>query len=123
MVDALAKQLAPLGVVSAADYTEVKSAFPLGTVTVRVFVFADAEKCRAWWKKKYGYAGWEEHYKVVEIDGMVSVDSLQVNKRAIGCGKVWMTVHQTGTGEAHLKAGDHILRALTGGKRKLLGGE
>lgn len=117
LVEALAKQLAPIGVRSAADFTLTKTGFPLDTVTVRLFVFEDAEKCRSWWKKKYEYEGWESHYKKLDSKTAVAVRSTQANKCAIGFGNVWLTTHQLQTDDQHIKAANHILKLLTDGKR------
>lgn len=98
----LREQFAPLGIRSVADYTLVKSGFPLNTVTVRVFLFRNPDQCREWWEKKYRYAGWEKHYKPVASDEFVAVDSLQENKRAIAFGNAWITAHQLQKGDEHL---------------------
>lgn len=110
-------QLAELGVRSVADYTLTKSKFPLNTVTVRVFVFRSGDQCRDWWTKKYRGKDWEKHYKLVlpdERDSVQSVvvDSLQGSKRAMAFGNVWITAHQLGDGDEHLKALSHIVEQL-----------
>ena len=46
--EALSKQLRPLGITSAADYSLVKTKMPMNTVTVRVFVFKNSAKCKEW---------------------------------------------------------------------------
>lgn len=119
IVKALAKQLSPIGVRSAADYTLTKTGFPMNTVTVRLFVFEDAKQCKSWWKKKYEYDGWQKHYKKIDAKAAVVVNSLQVNKSAIGFGNVWLTTHQLQEGDQHIKAANHILKLLTDGKRSV----
>jgi hypothetical protein len=109
----LKAQLAPLGVRGVADYTLVRAEFPLNTVTVRVFVFRDADRCRAWWREKYQFEGWEAQYRPVASDRSVAVDSLQGKKRAVAFGNVWITAHQLGAGEEHLVALRHVLEGLT----------
>lgn len=109
---ALAAQLSPLGIRSCADYTFVKKGFPLDTITVRLFLFENAAQCRAWWAKKYQYAGWEKHYEPVKSGETVAVDSLQVNKRAIAFGNVWFTTQKLQKGREHLTVADFILDQL-----------
>ena len=108
----LFRQLRPVGVRSVADYTMLSKGNPLNSVTVRLFIFDDAEKCRAWWNKKYHYDGWEQHYKKVKSASSVCVDSLQTNKRAIAFGNVWLTTHQLGKGQEHITVADHVLGQL-----------
>lgn len=113
----LKKQLGETGIRSAADYTLTRSKFPLNTVTVRVFLFESGDQCRDWWTKKYQGKDWEKHYKLVSTEGQESVrfvaaDSLQGNKRAMAFGNVWITAHQLGDGDEHVKALDHIVEQL-----------
>ena len=119
LAEALAKQLSPVGIRSAADYTLIKTGFPLNTVTVRLYVFEDAKKCRAWWEKKYRADGWRKHYEQVDCENAVVVRSLQTNKTAMAFGNVWLTTHQLRDGDEHLKAANHVLKLLTADKRSL----
>ena len=113
----LKKQLAELGIRSAADYTVTHSKIPLNTVTVRVFLFESSDQCRDWWTKKYQGKDWEKHYKLVSTEGQspvrfVAADSLQGNKRVMAFGNVWITAHQLGDGDEHVKALNHIVDQL-----------
>lgn len=119
IVEALAKQFAPIGVRSVADYSLVKTDVPLNTVTVRVFVFNDANACRSWWQKKYERERWQKHYKKVDCNAAVVVSSLEMNKTAMAFGNVWLTTHQLGEGNEHIAAANHVLKQLTAGKRRL----
>lgn len=116
VAESLAGQLSPLGIRAVGDFTLVKGGNPLNTVTVRVFIFEDAEKCRAWWPKKYEYDGWDQHYTSVASERAVSVDSRQTNKRAMAFGNVWLTAHQLGDGEEHIVAAEHIVDQLINGR-------
>ena len=119
-VENLAKQLLPLGIQSAADFTLSSADFPLNTVTVKVFIFNNSEQCQSWWEKKYQYAGWQQHYQQAEQAGMLRVDSLQMNKSAVAFSNVWLTTHQLQGGTEHIDAANHIIRLLTDRKISLL---
>lgn len=115
-VEPLAKQLVPLGVRSVGDYSLVTSSSPLNMVTVRVYVFTSVDQCRSWWAKKYQGQGWEKLYKVVASERFVAVDSRETNKRALAFGNVWLTAHQLGKGDEHLKALTAVVESLTAPK-------
>jgi len=117
----ISKQLKPIGVCSVADYSLVKIDIPLNTVTVRLFVFENAEKCKAWWSKKYEYDGWEQHYTKIKTDTAMAVRSTQMNKAAMAFGNVWLTTHQLHKGDDHIKAANHVLKQLTNGVQSLPG--
>lgn len=119
IVAGLAKQFEPIGVRSVADYTLVNIDIPLNTVTVRVFVFDNATKCKDCWKKKYEYEGWEKHYTKIDSNSARIVSSTQTNKMAMAFGNVWLTTHQLGKGEDHITAANHVLKLLTGGAKSL----
>lgn len=108
----LAKHFSPLGVKSVAEYTFVGKGFPINSVTLRLFVFRDAEKCRAWWTEKYESEGWEKHYQRGENDSYAFVDSLETNKRALAFGNVWLTSHQLRDGNEHIKAAEYVVDRL-----------
>jgi hypothetical protein len=108
----LQPQLVPEGVRAAADYSLARTNVPLDTVTVRVFLFTDAESCRKWWNKKYRHEGWENVYRTVDSKYGSAVDSLQINKRAIAFGNAWITTQQNLPGDLHLKAADYVIEQL-----------
>jgi hypothetical protein len=112
---AISKQLKPIGVSAVADYSLVSRGFPLNTITVRVFVFEDPLKCKAWWTKKYEHDGWEKFYSKAQCDSARVVRSTQTNKTAMAFGNVWLTTHQLGEGDEHITAANHVLNLLTNG--------
>lgn len=107
--ETLGKQLLPLGIRSAGDFSLLSGS---NVVTVRIFIFEKAPQCRAWWKKKYQYEGWEEHYRAVSADSWLAFDSLQMNKRVMAFGNVWVTTHQLEDGNEHLVAARHLMQQL-----------
>jgi hypothetical protein len=118
MLNQLKAELGRQGIVGVADYSVVKTKPPLNTITVRVFVFSDEQKCDEWWQKKYRFDGWQKHYQVVKDDRYTALDSLKkkypyTNKRILKFDKVWITTHQLGEGNAHVNAADHIIEQLT----------
>ena len=115
----VAKQLKPIGVSSVADYSLVSTGFPLNTVTVRVFVFNDSSKCKAWWKKKYQHEGWEKSYSQDDSASARIVRSTQTNKSAMAFGNVWLTTHQLREGDEHITAANYVLKHLTNGAMSL----
>lgn len=111
--EALKKQLTPLGIVAAADYSLNQSGTSLNVVTVRVFRFSSAQLCEQFFKKKYEYPGWQEHYRSVPgAQNLVVLDSTQMNKRIFRYGSVWITAHQLGEGSEHVDATAHVLSQL-----------
>ena len=115
----VAKQLKPFGVCSVADYSLVVTEIPFNTVTVKVFVFDNAMKCKAWWIKNYEYDGWEKHYLKVDSDIARVVRSTQMNKTCMAFGNVWLTTHQLRKGDDHIKAANHVLKLLTNDSKSL----
>lgn len=113
----LRQQMAPQGVIGVADYSLASQTFPLNTVTVRVFLFSDEEKCQDWWHEKYAYAGWRQHYERVDNDAMNVLDSRQTTKRIYQFGNAWITAHQLGEGSEHQIAAQHVITALTQAKQ------
>jgi len=114
MAGVLAKQMGPLGVTAVGDYSLARTSGANNLVTVRVFVFVDAERCRDWWNLKYQAPSWREHYEPVEVETGVAADSIGANKRAIALGNLWLSAQQLGEGDEHLVALDHLLEALVG---------
>lgn len=109
----LKPQLTPHGILATADYSLDRTKPPFDTVTVRVFIFKDEEACKKWWNTKYQHAGWEKFYAKVETPYDAAVDSLQINKRAIRQGNIWVTTQQKQTGKLHLTAVENVLKQLT----------
>jgi hypothetical protein len=109
----LKPQLVPQGIRGAADYSFGRTEPPLDSVTVKVYLFKDAETCRSLWNKKYRYDGWEKSYRTAESKYGTAVDSLQVNKRAVLFGNVWITAEQLRPGELHYKAAEYVIEKLT----------
>ena len=108
----LKKQLQPLGIASAADYSCARSEAPLDVVTVRVFVFENQQRASDWWRKKYEYENWEQHYAKVTGAEFSTVDSKQMVKRAILFGNIWITTHHIREGQEHLALLESILEQL-----------
>lgn len=117
LVEALAKQATPIGVRSAADFTLVSTTAPINAVTVRVFIFDEVSRCQAWWKKKYEGDGWEQYYEKVDFADTVAVRSLETQKLALACGRVWLTSHQIVEGDEYKTAARHVLKQLIAEKR------
>jgi len=104
MATVLAKQMGPLGVVGVGDYSLARKGSPSNIVTVRAFVFVDAERCRAWWNLKYQRQDWRDHFRPIELPDAVAVDSIGSRKRAMAFGNIWLSAHHLGEGDEHLQA-------------------
>jgi hypothetical protein len=115
-VAALMAQIPKVGVVGVADFTYRRKSDPMQQVTVRVFVFDNAELCRGWWKSKYEYDGWEKHYTKVSGVPYAAVDSTQMAKRAVVMGNVWMTSGTISKTDEHIKILERYIEAVTGAK-------
>ena len=118
LVKALKDQVAAIGVIATADFTYQKKLNPLHQVTVRVFVFDTEKSCREWWQKKYEYDGWEKHYGVVAGDKHAAVDSMQMSKRAVAFGNVWLTSGTLGESKEHVKALDLYVKKIEAAAKK-----
>lgn len=110
VIEGLRKQMRPLGVKGTADFTYRNTADPLGQVTLRVFRFETEEQCRKWMTTKYQFPGWETKYKKLEVDGDLAFDSLEVKKRIICVGRLWITAGSMGNDDTHLKALEVLLK-------------
>lgn len=106
----LRKQLQPLGIKAAADYSCAKSELPLDIVTVKVFVFENPTLATDWWRRKYEYEEWEQHYTKPPEGEYPTVDSTQLPKRAILFGNLWITSHHIRPGNEHIVMLDNILK-------------
>jgi hypothetical protein len=102
IVKKLRKQIEPIGVRKAADFSFRVPDEPSRFVTLRVFVFDTPESCAQWWAKKYRHDGWEKFYQPLEGKPYEAVDSKEIPKRAAAIGNVWMTCHDLDDN------GDHI---------------
>ena len=108
----LREQMKPLGVCSLADFTFRRKDRPQEQVTVRVFVFASEEQCRDWIRKRYQNTGWEKHYRRVDGAWDTGLDSLEMRKRIVASGRVWITSGTVSGQVDHLKALDLVLGRL-----------
>lgn len=102
VVEGLRKQMEPLGVRKAADFSFRVPDEPLRYVILRVFIFETPELCEQWWEKKYRHDGWDKFYKPVDGVAYSAVDSTELPKRAAAIGNVWMTCQST------KDPGDHL---------------
>jgi len=122
VVEELKKQVAPLGVTAAADFTYRKASDPFEAVTLRIFVFDSEKSRRDWWRKKYQFDGWEKLYGVVEGVPYDALDSKQTPKRIVSFGNVLLTCGQLKTSGDHRKVLDlyvaKIKDAVRGGASK-----
>lgn len=112
VAQSLSEQLKPLGITSVADYSCVKSDTPLDIVTVRVFVFENPARAAAWWRKKYEYENWEQHYTKIPEARYPTVDSVQQPKRAMLVSNLWITSHHIRPGNEHTALLDNVLSQL-----------
>lgn len=102
IIAGLAKQMKPLGIKGAADFTYRKKSDPMQQVTVRVFLFRTDEQCKQWMKTKYEFAGWDKKYKRVQEKGYSGLDSLEMKKRILSAGTLWITCGTIGKNDDHL---------------------
>lgn len=110
-VEALKRQLVPLGVTATADFTYRRKSDPLEQITLRVFIFASEQACLDWWNKKYQGPNWQQLYEVVENLPYRAVDSkLQLPKRAVSFANVWMTCGATRETDARQQLLDLYIR-------------
>lgn len=89
--EALKKQLGSQGVAATADYTYRRKSDPLAQATLRIFIFDDEAKCRAWWAAKYCGPGAEAEYRAVPGVGDEAFDAKSASKRAVRVGNVVLT--------------------------------
>jgi len=109
---ALRQQMKALGVRSLADFTYRRKDHPEEQMTLRVFVFASEAQCRDWIQKRYQTAGWEKHYRKVDGAWDTGLDSLEMRKRIVATGPVWITSGTVSDQADHRKALDLVLVRL-----------
>jgi hypothetical protein len=123
IAEELKPQFKAIGVSGAADYSLVRRKAPLDTITVKVFVFTDVQKCKDWWKKKYESQEQQKNYKVVKdnrfeaVLDTVNIEYPSTNKRILKSGNVVITAHHLQKGDEHLKAFEHIIKQLATSKK------
>ena len=98
----LAKQIKPLGVKGAADFTYNNKNDPMQQVTVRVFQFNTDEQCKVWMKTKYEFPGWQQKYKRITEKDLTGFDSLEARKRIVCFGNLWITAGTICERDLHL---------------------
>jgi hypothetical protein len=103
IIAGLKTQMKPLGVKGTADFTYSRKGDAIQQVTVRVFLFNSEEQCKSWIKTKYEFPGWEKKYKRVEEKNLVCLDSLEMNKRIVSIGRLWITAGTIGDNDDHLR--------------------
>ena len=108
ILEDLWKQLSPLGIVAAGDFTYHNRSNARAEVAVRVFLFDSEYSCREWWAKKFHGAGWERQYRIVTDAPYDAVDNIASNKRSLRFGNVLITSGsiQDDSGDGHLRAAD-----------------
>jgi hypothetical protein len=100
---ATADQYIKLGVTSLANLAYRQEKNLLEQVEIKIFIFKSEEKRAEWTNKKYGYSGWEKHYKKSEADGATIWDSTQINKRIIAFKNLWITSSALSDKGNHIK--------------------
>ena len=103
VIAGLQKQMKPLGVKGTADFTYRKKSDPVQQVTLRVFAFKTEEQCKQWMKTKYQFPGWEKKYKKIEDKDLTGFDSLEMRKRIVAVGALWITAGTIAENDDHLK--------------------
>lgn len=102
IIAGLTKQMKPLGAKGCADFTYRKKSNPMQQVTVRVFLFNTEEQCKEWMKTKYEFSGWEKKYNRVQEGDYSGFDSLEMKKRILSAGRLWITCGTIGEDDDHL---------------------
>lgn len=91
ILEDLWKQLSPLGIVAAGDFTYHNRTNARAELAVRVFIFDSEYSCREWWAKKFHGAGWDRQYRIVPDVPYEAVDTVDGNKRSLMFGNVLIT--------------------------------
>jgi hypothetical protein len=91
ILEDLWKQLSPLGIVAAGDFTYHHRSNVRAELAVRVFLFDSEYSCREWWAKKFHSEGWERQYRIVSDVPYEAVDNIRSNKRSLMFGNVLIT--------------------------------
>lgn len=112
----VAKQVKPVGVQACADFSYNVDGQVLKFVTLRVFVFTDAEKASAFYKLKYTSDAGAKFYDKVDTSVGSSVDSNEMSKRIWLIGNVLLTCSEQKKEGNHIKVLNAFARAM-----KLLG--
>lgn len=112
LVAGLQKQMKPLGVKGMADFTYRKKSDPLQQVTLRVFAFKTEEQCNQWMKTKYQFPGWEKKYKKIADKDVIGFDSLEMRKRIVAVGALWITAGTIAENNDYLRVLDLLLEQI-----------
>ena len=90
----LAEQYKSQGVRSVANFSFLKPSVRVGSISIRLLIFDDAAKCKAWWEKKYQYEGWEKDFKKVELKNSHCVENLKHASQVMAFGNIGITGQQ-----------------------------
>ena len=97
---ALAEEYQSKGVDSVADFSLLTGGLPVGSISIRLLIFEDSQKCKAWWDKEYQYDGWKKDFKGIEtLENANCVESKKSTQRAIAFGNVGITGRQHSRGD------------------------
>lgn len=100
---AIAQQYINLGVTSLANLAYRQADNPLEQVEIKIFIFSSEQERTAWTDKKYGYAGWDKHYRKSATNGVTTWDSTQVKKRIVAFKHYWITGSELSDKGNHIK--------------------
>jgi len=112
VAEMVVSQVKPQGVQACADYSYNIDGQVQKFVTLRVFVFTDAEKASAFYKLKYTSEAGAIFYNKVDASVGSSVDSNEISKRIWLIGNVLMTCGEQKSEGNHIKVLNAFARAM-----------
>lgn len=112
VAEKICEQLKSINAVGCADFTYRDADSPFKQVTIRVFVFKGEQECADFWKKKYLGNDVARLYKEPEGLDYAALDSLEMKKRAVQIGNIWITAHQLHDGQDHITILDRFIDKL-----------
>lgn len=106
------EQYRAIGVNSMANLVYRQTANLTMQVELKYFAFESAAAAQAWQQKKYAYAGWEQHYRRQENDGVVIYDSTEISKRIVFLGRHWVTASVNTESKEHMVFVHEVVRRI-----------
>ena len=112
VAETIAEKMKSIHVEGCGDFTYRDPNSPFKQVTIRIYSFKGEQECLDFWAKKYKTDDAAKLYKQPEGLDYMALDSLEMKKRAIQIGNIWITAHQLHEGQDHITILDKFIEKL-----------
>ena len=106
------------GVIACGNFSYSRTTHPINTVNIRIFKFSTQELADKFRKLKYENKKAQPLYKKTKNQSTITYDSLQMKKRIIFQGNIWITCGHIQKDDQHLKILKECIKITSPNKEK-----